>query len=197
MRSLPFFVSLLVGVGGCDPSAESPNVAPVEAEPPKADSPLVAQAEPEHDEGCIHEKKEDGSCAAAEVPEASSGHFGAPFALETSRPLAEVVADVENVGDAAVLVSGTVDKVCQSKGCWMVIKDGDANARILMKDHAFAIPFDGAGKAAKVEGTLEVRTFSEAQVKHLEKDGGGDPDAVEGQRTEVTMTASAVELIQS
>lgn len=78
----------------------------------------------------------------------------------------------------------------------MVVKDGDVSARVLMKDHGFAVPMDSRGKKVQVEGTLTSRTFTEAQVKHLEKDGGGDPAKVSGTRTEHVLTASGV-LIQS
>jgi hypothetical protein len=76
----------------------------------------------------------------------------------------------------------------------MVIKDGEKTARVLMKDHAFAVPKDARGKKARVEGTLQARTFTEAQVKHLEKDGGGDPSKVSGERSEYVLTASGVEI---
>ena len=80
----------------------------------------------------------------------------------------------------------------------MVLKDGDAAiARILMKDHAFAVPMDSKGKTAIVEGTLATRTFSEKEVKHLEKDAGGDPSAVGGERKEFVLTASGIQIPNS
>ena len=93
----------------------------------------------------------------------------------------------------AVKVSGTVEAVCQKKGCWMVIKDGDVQARVLVKDHAFAIPMDGKGKAATVEGTLESKDLSEANVAHLKQDGD-DTLAGDGARKEYFLHATAVEL---
>lgn len=76
----------------------------------------------------------------------------------------------------------------------MVIKDGEKQARVLMKDHKFAVPMDGTGKKAVVEGTVEEKTLSEAQVKHIEKDAGRDPEAVSGERTEYILTATGVRL---
>ena len=94
-------------------------------------------------------------------------------------------------------VSGTVDSVCQKMGCWMVLADGDKNARILMKDHAFTVPMDCKGRKAEVEGTLTAKTFTEDQVKHLEQDGGGDPSKVSGQREEYVLSATGVRLVDS
>ena len=36
----------------------------------------------------------------------------------------------------------------------MVVKDGAESARVLMKDHGFAVPMDSRGKSVVVEGTL-------------------------------------------
>ena len=146
-----------------------------------------------HDEAdCPHGGGEHGAPAGAGTP----GHYGAAFALKQVEPLGKVLAAKGDLKDP-VLVSGEVESVCQKKGCWLVVKDGEAHARILMKDHAFTVPMDTKGKPVVVEGTLEARTFNEAQVKHLEKDAGGDPTAVAGERTEYVLTATGIELKNS
>jgi hypothetical protein len=76
----------------------------------------------------------------------------------------------------------------------MVIKDGVQSARVLMKDYGFSVPMDSRGKKAKVEGILTSRTFTEAQVKHLEQDAGKDPKEVAGERTEHVLTATGIEI---
>lgn len=146
-------------------------------------------AEGEKDEeqaGCPHGPGEPGA------PSQDEGHFGTAFSLADARPLADVIE--AGAGEDPVLVAGEVEAVCQKKGCWMVIKDGTAQARVLMKDHGFAVPMDSRGKKAVVEGVLASRTFDEAQVKHLEKDGGGDPSKVSGTRTEHVLTATGIEI---
>ncbi len=150
--------------------------------------------------GCIHgeekhaEAEADGKgCdhgSAAPAPEAT-GHFGNPFAVAEAKPLATVLA--AGLVPDAVRVTGTVESVCQAKGCWMVIKDGDLQARVLVKDHAFAIPMDGKGKAAIVEGTITSKELTQANVDHLAKDG--DPNVKAGQ--EFFLEATAVELTNS
>ena len=119
------------------------------------------------------------------------------FALKDNKPLSQVLASAKAGLKDPVQVTGEVESVCQKKGCWLVVKDGEAQARVLMKDHAFTIPMDTKGKPVVVEGTIEARTFNEAQVKHLEKDAGKDPAAVSGERTEYVLTATAIELKNS
>lgn len=187
------------------PAAEPAKVAA--AEPAKAAEPEKHEAE----EGCIYadaHKKEEGHDEEAGCPHGGGhgaaagtgepGHFGAAFALKETRPLAPILAAGKDaLPKDPVQVSATVDTVCQKKGCWMVVKDGDQQARILMKDHSFTVPMDTKGKPVVVEGTLEARTFTEAQVKHLEKDGGGDPATASGERTEFVLTASGVKINNS
>jgi len=155
----------------------------------------AAPAEGAADEaGCLHGEKHDGSCEQTERPAPGSvGHFGAPFALPAAEPLAKALAS-DPLPSGPIRVEGTVEAVCQKKGCWMVLADGNVKARILMKDHAFALPTDARGKKAQVEGTVEKRTLSEAQVKHLAEDAGKDPNAEQGTRVEFVLTATGVEL---
>jgi hypothetical protein len=135
--------------------------------------------------GCPH------GGAEPDAPSQSDGHFGAPFQLAQAMPLADAIS---KAAAEPVLVKGTVDAVCQKKGCWMVIRDGAESARVLMKDHGFAVPMDSRGKTALVEGTLQPRTFTEAQVKHIAQDAGENPAKVTGERREWVLSASGVKI---
>ncbi|MEM6293929.1 MAG: DUF4920 domain-containing protein [Myxococcota bacterium] len=214
MKKLALITSLLA-VAACDaskPAAEKS--ADAAAAKPAADkaaeaAPVAAKAEAdanaeEKENGCIYaegekdEKDAEPGCPHGDegegaLAQADDGHRGAKFTLTDAVPLAKAI---ESKPEGDVLVSGEVEAVCQKKGCWMVLKDGDVSARVLMKDHGFSVPMDSRGKKVQVEGTLTSRTFTEAQVKHLEKDGGGDPGKVSGTRTEHVLTASGV-MIQS
>jgi hypothetical protein len=211
MRSLPVMFALtlaLTTLSACDKPEESKdktadNVEKTDAnEGEKVDAKkagedeVAANTEDPH-AGCIHDDKpahvEEGSCdhGAGAAPTGSTGHFGAAFAVAESKPLGAVLAS--GVPTTPVKVTGTVGKVCQKKGCWMVISDGDVTARVLVADHAFAIPMDGEGKAAIVEGTLEVKALTEANVAHLKQDGDS---TIEGDaaRQAFFLHATAVEL---
>ena len=211
MRSLPMMLAsalALTTFAACDKPAEDPGKAEVakadtaktdaaKADAKKADEAAVApEAAADPEEGCIHEGKHEPEGASCDhegtvAPTESTGHFGAPFALTETQPLTTTLAS--GVPTEPVKVSGTVEAVCQSKGCWMVIKDGEMTARVLVKDHAFAIPMDGKGKAALVEGTLEAKELSEANVAHLKKDGDDTLEG-DGPRKEYFLHATAVEL---
>jgi hypothetical protein len=213
MRSLPVLFSIALGLTtltACDKKADekadakTDEKADAKADAKKTGDEAVAAgsvdpADPADPEaGCIHEDKPADHAAGegcdhggGAAPTESTGHFGAAFALADAQPLSAVLAS--GVPSEAVKVSGTVESVCQAKGCWMVIKEGDFTARVLVQDHAFAIPMDGKGKAATVEGTLEAKQLSEANVAHLKKDGDASLEG-DGARQEFFLHATAVEL---
>lgn len=156
-----------------------------------------------------HERKQAAAEVAAkpEVKEAHAGcdaepmpgaggpqHLGTAFTITDNKPLSDVLKVASAEKEELVRVAGTVEKVCQKKGCWMVVKDGDLEARVIMKDHSFAIPFDSKGMKASIEGTLKVKVFTEAQAKHLAQDGKEDPDKVTGEKKEFLLTATGVQL---
>jgi hypothetical protein len=201
------FTLALAACGDPPAAAEREPVPTDKAAPAAAPAPassIVAVAAPGSE--CLHDAPEDGGhhgdCASGDAPadggdasaKTGAGHFGAPFALAQTQSLASVLEGYASIGETPVQVRGEVDAVCQKKGCWMVIKDGDATARVLMKDHGFAVPFDGKGKKAVVEGTIRAKQLSEAQVKHIEEDAGRDPSAVSGTRNEYILTASGIRL---
>lgn len=212
MRSLPVMLSIaltLTALTACDKKADEGKDKAGDKQEEKAGDKADAKKAGEGQEvsantadpeaGCIHEEKhekhgEGESCdhGGVAAPSESTGHFGAAFAIADAQPLSTVLASA-TVPTEAVKVSGTVEAVCQKKGCWMVIKDGDKQARVLVKDHAFAIPMDGKGKAATVEGTLEAKELSEANVAHLKQDGD-DTLTGDGPRQEYFLHATAIEL---
>ena len=122
-----------------------------------------------------------------------AGTFGGPVTVEEATSLADVAKQPDAFEGRTIRLEGGIDDVCQKKGCWMVIKDGEMTARVLVKDHAFAIPMDGKGKAALVEGTLEAKELSEANVAHLKQDGDDTLEG-DGPRKEYFLHATAVEL---
>lgn len=203
-------------VKATEPEAKAEAAEPAKTEAPKTEAKAENTAVAAEHAGCAeHAAKTDGDEANCPFPEEKaaavegcgshtptdatknadgSTHFGTTFALTEAKPLGSVLAGATDGQELNVRVSGTIEKVCQKKGCWMVVKDGDVEARVVMKDHAFTVPVDAKGKPAQVEGTLKVRVFTEAQAKHLAEDGGEDPTKVTGEKKELQLTATAVEI---
>jgi len=121
-------------------------------------------------------------------------HFGQAFTLNNEAiPLADAIKDETIAPTKLIKVKGTITSVCKKKGCWMVISDGAARARVTMHRYSFFVPVNARGTAI-VEGHLKPRVFTEAQIKHLEEDAGRDPSKVSGERREFVLTAKGIDI---
>lgn len=134
-----------------------------------------------------------GKPKADSLTATAANHYGAPFSVAEAQPLSKTIANWDETSVNALKVSGAIKSVCKKKGCWMVIQDGDVEARVTMRGYGFTVPIDSTGSAV-VEGVLRVKTFTEAQVKHLEEDAGRDPSKVSGTRKEYLLVANGVEI---
>jgi hypothetical protein len=66
--------------------------------------------------------------------------------------------------------SGRVGKVCQKKGCWMMLTDGEAMVRV-NTGYRYFLPTDASGDAL-VYGTLERKEIDAREAAHLARDAG-------------------------
>jgi len=138
------------------------------------------------------------ACHSAPEPRAVPGgeEFGAGLTLREVTPLSEVIARPESWADRPVLVEGEVRDVCQRRGCWMVIADGEAEVRVDFQDYGFFVPKDAAGRHAFVEGRVRRDTLSEETARHYaEESGKGDPSEIRGPQAVVRFTATGVRLL--
>ena len=110
--------------------------------------------------------------------------------------LAQALRSISSYADRTVTVEGTVNRVCQMKGCWMelVPAGADRGIRVTFKDYAFFVPTDSRGASARLEGMFERNTFSKADADHLIAEGVALTRNPDGTATEVSFLAQAVEL---
>lgn len=99
--------------------------------------------------------------------------FGAPMPAGEVQPIAAAVAGFDAAVTTPRKFSGRITEVCQAKGCWVMLEDGGQAARVMVKDHAFAVPKDARGEAV-VFGTLAVKALDEKTARHLAADSGRD-----------------------
>jgi hypothetical protein len=99
--------------------------------------------------------------------------------------------DFAGAGDNPVKVSGRIGKVCQVKGCWMMLSDGDAVVRVKFGQDDFFIPKDSQGEAIAY-GKIVANEMSLAESKHMAEDAGIDPDTVTAPQKEYQLVATGV-----
>lgn len=97
-----------------------------------------------------------------------------------------------------IQMTGYVSEVCQKEGCWIKIRtDKNLNDDILVKvkDHAFAVPKNAAGKRALINGSLVKKTLSVAEQQHYLQDAGASKAeiaAVTSPKEVYEMTATGI-----
>ena len=96
-------------------------------------------------------------------------------------------------GTDVVMVEGTVTTVCQSAGCWVIIKDGDKDLFVKAKGESFFMPKNATGAMAKAHGIVREIEMSEENQKHFAKEGLSIGE-IKGPRKMLMMAANGVEL---
>jgi hypothetical protein len=122
---------------------------------------------------------------------------GAPISSETPAvAIKSVLEKPEAYTKSPVVIEGVVLAACETRGCWMQVAPaaGEAGMRVTFKDYAFFVPLDSKGRAARMEGTVSVKTLSKADVDHLVGEGATLKRNPDGTANEVSFVASGVEL---
>ncbi len=110
--------------------------------------------------------------------------------------VSDVIADT-SMHDREIVLTGTITDVCQKKGCWMVVTDGDNEMRITFKDYGCFVPTDAFNREVILKGVVSIETIDEETAKHYaEESTGEDPAAISGPQQVVTMVASGVRLAE-
>lgn len=97
-------------------------------------------------------------------------NFGAAFTVEKASPAKDVLADPASFAGKTVRIEGHVADVCQNKGCWLVVTEGQNSVRVTMKDYGFFVPTDSTGATADLEGTIVEKPVDPAVEAHMESE---------------------------
>ncbi len=89
---------------------------------------------------------------------------------ETPITLAEAVKNLKQHEGKEIVVKANVEKVCQTEGCWIVLKDGDTQVHVQFSKHSFVVPKDSAKTEAVVQGKLFEKEISASAARHYARD---------------------------
>ncbi|MFT6094593.1 MAG: hypothetical protein ACJA2Q_002498 [Pseudohongiellaceae bacterium] len=102
-----------------------------------------------------------------------------------------------NITDAngMLKIEGQITEVCQAKGCWMILVDGDSYARVTFEDYAFFVPMATSMQRSVVYGTLTEHVLSGEQAEHYAQDAGAESILkLSGEVKEYSIVARSVQL---
>ena len=97
---------------------------------------------------------------------------------EGAIPATELLAYMGDNPEVEVKVSGTIDEVCQKKGCWMsVALDEETNMHVSY-DYEFLLPLNCGGKEMVMQGTAFYDTISVKHLRHLAEDANKSEEEI-------------------
>ena len=105
-------------------------------------------------------------------------------------PISVAAADADAYAGKANRFSGRITEVCQKQGCWVVLEHDGHSARVMAKDHGFAVPKDASGDAI-VHGVLHAEPISPDHARHLVEDDGASAPA----DSELRITATSIRVL--
>ena len=72
-----------------------------------------------------------------------------------------------------VRLEGTIEKVCQNKGCWLELKQGTRSVHVTFAGYSFFVPKDSTGQPVVLEGRVVVKEPKPEDVEHKQAEGAG------------------------
>lgn len=139
------------------------------------------------------------ACKPEAVPtEVADGklYFGEKIDDNNATGISESVIGFGKGEQRTVKIKGTIESVCQAKGCWMnIVDDSDESVFIKFKDYAFFVPLDATGKEVVVSGVLSNTVTSVEDLRHYAQDGGAsvaEIAAITEQKMELKLMADGV-----
>jgi hypothetical protein len=123
-------------------------------------------------------------------------YFGEQITEDSAIAINELKTLMGNQKEMNVKLVGTIEGVCQKKGCWMELtNEGAEPLRVTFKDYAFFMPKDAAGRTAIISGIAKVEETSVADLQEYAKDAGKSKEeiaAITEPKQELAFEASGV-----
>jgi hypothetical protein len=109
----------------------------------------------------------------------SQSFHGEQISEQGAIPATELETKMATKEEMPAKVTGVVESVCKTAGCWMKVKTTDGKTmRVTFKDYGFFVPKDIAGKTVVFEGVAKVKTTSVSMLKHYAEDGGKSKEEI-------------------
>lgn len=118
-----------------------------------------------------------GAFAACSDP---NTYFGEKITADGAIQANQLLAQIAGKDSMQVKLEGTIEEVCQKKGCWMKLKlDNNNEMRVKFKDYAFFVPKDASGKKVIIDGWAYADSLSVEELRHYAEDAGDSKEEIE------------------
>lgn len=123
--------------------------------------------------------------------------YGEKIATEGALNINDVVAKLNGGSEfPEVKIKAKITEVCPKKGCWLKLElENGETAMVKMKDYGFFLPVSAKGKTVVIDGKVEIKTTSVAELKHYAEDAKKSKeeiDAITKPEKEVRVMAKGI-----
>jgi DNA-directed RNA polymerase subunit F len=125
--------------------------------------------------------------------------YGEKITTDGAQPIKDVVAKLKDE-PLQTKITAKIVEVCPNKGCWLKLelKDGET-AMVKMKDYGFFLPIAAKGKTVVIDGEMEMKTTSVAELKHYAEDAKKSKEeiaAITKPKKEVKVLAKGIVVVE-
>ena len=109
-------------------------------------------------------------------------YFGDKISEKKAVSYEKLLKKMKKKDSLEVKVVGTVESVCQMKGCWMTIvsKDDDnPDMMVKFKDYGFFVPMDISGKQVIMQGYAYKEVTPVDELRHYAEDAGKSKEEIQ------------------
>lgn len=122
--------------------------------------------------------------------------YGESFDKTSVVPIEKLTELMASSDSIPMMMSGSIEKTCKNKGCWMQLSTDSDPIRVTFKDYGFFVPKTGMeGKQATVNGYCIRKETSVEELQHYAKDAGQTDEEIAlitNSKTEYSFVASGV-----
>lgn len=127
--------------------------------------------------------------------------YGEKITTDGAVALADAVAKLEGEnGTTSTKVKAKIVDVCPKKGCWLKLQLNDREtAMVKMKDYGFFLPTAAKGKTVVIDGEVQKKTVSVAELRHYAEDAKKSKEEIEAitqPQEEIRLTARGIVVVE-
>lgn len=145
-----------------------------------------------------------GFIANAQPPagDAKSGEwYGEKVSTEGAVDINDVVKKLNGGSEfPEVKIKAKITEVCPKKGCWLKLElENGETAMVKMKDYGFFLPLAAKGKTVVIDGAVNLKTTSVAELKHYAEDAKKtkeEIDAIKEPKKEIKVMAKGIVIVE-
>ncbi len=126
--------------------------------------------------------------------------YGEKVSTEGAVDLNDVVKKLNGGSEfPEVKIKAKITEVCPKKGCWLKLElENGETAMVKMKDYGFFLPLAAKGKTVIIDGAVNLKTTSVAELKHYAEDAKKtkeEIDAIKEPKKEVKVMAKGIVIV--